>query len=863
MIAQDAARRDLGWAVREAEERVLLLAGELERARLAAEDSRIKVQLTSAASRPAQRPRAGCNPGRGGRGGVRAASGERASDLAGRTANAKRHSLGGALMEAAQGLGLGTRRERVWLALLVAIHIALGIYWGAVIPLFEAHDEVGHYYHVRYIARHGRLVPPGEQVVDLYDESRQPPAYYVLAALPVSLINTDDGPPYTPNPYAGWDRGMGGLNTFLHDWGAEAFPWRGGVLAVHVARAVSTLLGALTLLATYAAGNKLAPARWQVRWGATLGLALWPQFRFGSSVINNDSLVTLAGALMLFSLIGLVRCPRRGRWPWILAAGASAALAAVSKNNGLQVAAVGVLVVLWTALFASGRHGWRFWVAVAAVSLAGLAAVGWWYARNLSGGQGALALPFMDVWIYQFRQLFTGESIGLAQFARRLGTTGRFAWRSFWAAFGWGNVGYPGFFYWLAGAWCLGCVGLLLPRRPDRASSGGAVYVALLMIAAVLLPTWLLYVATGIPHLQGRYLLPALPALVLLVSLGWDRLLPPRVVPAFWGGCAACGLALALATPVAVIQPAYAPPEPMEAERLAELTPTLAVFGEVAELVGYQVDPVLLDAGELLDVRLALRSQQRSQEPLTLAVKAYDQAGRLVGGVHRYPGRGSLDTTRWDVDVLFEEHMTLEIAPAAVSGVGRLEISFYQADTPTSPLVVRDAAGTKLGRSLALLDAFRIGDGAPPPEEVSIAVRFGEALASTDPSWTLACTDGGLSVRVAWAWQALAEMEADYRFSLQVRSPDEAIVAQADGLLGDAGVPTLLWAQDEVMPQQVALPLPTRSVRTPLKLYLVVYDPVAGTRLPVRVGDDDGASGDELLLGAIGDEDLAAACAAD
>jgi len=766
-------------------------------------------------------------------------------------------------MEASQSLGLSARHERTWLALLVAVHIALGIYWGAVNPLFEANDEVGHYYHVRYIARHGRLVPAGEQVVDMWDESRQPPAYYLLAALPVSLINTDDGPPYTPNPYAGWDRGMGGLNALMHDWDAEAFPWRGGVLAVHVARAVSTLLGALTLLATYAAGSRLDPSRWQVRWGATLGLALWPQFRFGSSSINNDSLVTLAGALMLFSLIGLVRSPRRGRWPWILAAGASGALAAFSKNNGLQVAAAGVLVVLWIALFASGRHGWRFWVPVATVSVAGLAVVGWWYARNLSGGQGALALPFMDVWIYQFRQLFTGESVGLAQFARRLGSTGHYAWRSLWAAFGWGNVGYPASFYWLAGAWCLGSIGLLLPRRPGRSMARGGVYVALLMVAAILLPTWLLYVATGIPHLQGRYLLPGLPALVLLISLGWDRLLPQRFLRGFWGGCAGFGLVLALATPAAVIKPAYAPPEPMEAERLAEFTPTLADFGETAELVGYQVEPVLLDAGELLDVRLALRSLQRSEEPLTLAVKAYDEAGRLVGGVHRYPGRGSLDTTQWDVDVLFEERMTLEIAPAAVGGVGRLEVSFYQAETPTAPLVVRDAADTKLGRSLALLDAYRIADGALPPEDPSIAVRFGEALASTNPSWTLACTDGGLAVRVAWAWQALAVMEADYRFSLQVRSTDEAIVAQVDGLLGDAGVPTLLWTDDEVMPQQVALPLPTRSVRTPLGLYLVVYEPMTGTRLPVRMGESDVASGDELLLGTVGDSDIAAACAAE
>jgi len=172
--------------------------------------------------------------------------------------------------------GILARRERIWLAVLLATHLVLGILWGAAIPLFEAHDEVGHYYHVRYIARHGRLVPPGQTLVNMWDESRQPPLYYLLAAGPVSLVNTDDGPAFTPNPYAGWDLALGGFNAVMHDPVYEAFPWRGGVLAVHVARAVSTLLGAFTVWATFAAALRLAPSRPAVRWGAALALALWP-----------------------------------------------------------------------------------------------------------------------------------------------------------------------------------------------------------------------------------------------------------------------------------------------------------------------------------------------------------------------------------------------------------------------------------------------------------------------------------------------------------------------------------------------------------------------------------------------------------
>lgn len=763
----------------------------------------------------------------------------------------------------ASGPWLLARHERIWLAVLVCLHIGLGLYWNAVIPPFEAHDEVGHYYHVRYIARHGRLVPPGEPLVEMYDESRQPPLYYILAALPVSLINTDDGPPYTPNPYAGWGQALGGFNALVHDLAYEAFPWRGGVLALHVARAVSTLLGALTLLVTFEAARWLAPTQLAVRWGAVLGLALWPQFRFTSSVINNDNLVTLSGALMALALLRLLAATRETRLRWLVAVGVCAALAALAKNNGLQVAAVGVLVALWTIAAHARWHRWRVLLPLGAALGLAAVAVGWWYARNLASGQGALALPFMDVWVYQLRQLLGGQGVGPGQLLGRFATTGRFAWRSLWAAFGWGNVGYPAVIYWLGGCWCLvGLCGVVVrPSQGGHTRIQGGIAALGLIVAAIVLPTWLLYVATGIPYMQGRYLLPALPAFVMLMALGWDRLLPQRFLLGFWSVLGGALLLLAVMTPFAVIAPAYAPPKPLAADELAQHTPTLARFGDVVELVGYQLPEPRLDAAGALEVRLALRVLARSDLPLTLAVKAYDVDGRLVGSVHRYPGRGALDTTKWEPGLLFEERMALPIAAAAGEGAGRLEISFYQADAPLLPLVVRDGSGTRLGRSLALLEAFRIRDGAAVILDNAVAHRWGGVLASSAPVMTFDCVDGRAIVRVTWTWRVERELDADYRLSLQLRSPDDTMVAQRDGPLADGRVPTRLWEVGEVVPEQALLTLPRRVEVAPLTLYLIVYDPLTETRLPLAEPDGQATGDDELFLGSFGPDDLAGVCA--
>ncbi|MGC9360679.1 MAG: DUF2142 domain-containing protein [Anaerolineae bacterium] len=750
------------------------------------------------------------------------------------------------------------RREPIWLAILLGVHLILGILWGAAIPLFEAHDEVGHYYHVRYIARNGHLVPPGETLVDMWDESRQPPLYYVLAAAPVSLVDTSDGPAFTPNPYTGWDLALGGFNAVMHDPAYEAFPWRGGVLAVHVARAVSTVLGALAVWATFAAARRLAPARPAVRWGAGLALAFWPQFRFTASVINNDNLVTLSGALMVLVLVGLLTADVTQRWRWMAAVGGCGALAALSKNNGLPLAVAGGVIALGAMVWRAPRHPWRTAAVVVGLAGLGFALVGWWYARNLDAGKGPFALPFMDVWLYQLRRLFGPEGLGAAQLFERLMVTGRFAWRSLWAAFGWANIGYPSAFYWLAGGWCLvGVGGLMAVRSPVETRSRGAIWPLVLIVVAMLVPTWLVYVATGIPHLQGRYLLPALPAFVILLALGWDRLLPQRAKAWFWGVFAGAMLVVAVLTPWAVIAPAYALPDPMTSDDLAQHTPTLARFGDVVELVGYRLPAPRPDAGGTLDIYLALRVVERSDVPLTLAVKAFDADGRLVGGVHRYPGHGALDTTAWDPTLLFEEHVALPIASTALEGAGRLEISFYHAESPQSPLVVRDGAGTRLGRSLALLEAFRVRGGSTMVLEDAVAHRFGEVLAIPAPDVTLACVGSRPTITVRWAWRVEREPNVDYCLSLQLRTPAGDIVVQRDGPLAEGRIPTRLWNVGEVVPDEVVLPVPRHTLSPPLGLYLIVYDPISGARLPLADADGNLTGVDELLLGQLLEEDLA------
>ncbi|MEE9491485.1 MAG: hypothetical protein V3V80_04195, partial [Dehalococcoidia bacterium] len=176
--------------------------------------------------------------------------------------------------------------------LILVVHLALGVLYSVAVPIWEAHDEWGHYAFVRYLATERAFPPPGTKLVERYDESVQPPLYYILGALATFWINTDDGLELTTNPYATTGDGTGGVNFAVHRWGAESFPYRGTVLGIHVTRLVSVLLSTLVVWSTYLIGRSLFPAREELALGAMAINAFWPQFLFIGSVVNNDIMVT-------------------------------------------------------------------------------------------------------------------------------------------------------------------------------------------------------------------------------------------------------------------------------------------------------------------------------------------------------------------------------------------------------------------------------------------------------------------------------------------------------------------------------------------------------------------------------------------
>ena len=201
--------------------------------------------------------------------------------------------------------------RRHWgILLLLVAFLALGTVYSVVTPLFEASDELWHYPFVKHLADGGRLpVQDPARPGPWRQEGSQPPLYYWLAGLITRWVPSDDLPEIlVRNPHAdiGLIKPDGNANMVIHT-PREAFPYRGAVLAVHLARGFSVVLGALTVLFTYLIGLEVLPRRPELALAAAAVVAFTPMFLFISGSVNNDNLLVTLSTASVWLILRLVR----------------------------------------------------------------------------------------------------------------------------------------------------------------------------------------------------------------------------------------------------------------------------------------------------------------------------------------------------------------------------------------------------------------------------------------------------------------------------------------------------------------------------------------------------------------------------
>jgi hypothetical protein len=124
------------------------------------------------------------------------------------------------------------------------------------------------------------------------------------------------------------------------------------------------------------------------------------------------------------------------------------------------------------------------------------------------------------------------------------------------------------------------------------------------------------------------------------------------------------------------------------------------IVGDGIRLAGYDVQPSVLRAGEMLYLQLHWLVDSPPQADWTVFTHlvALDVAGKatIVAGHDSRPGAGSLPTTRWQPGWRVMDEYQIALPAELSPGVYHLEIGLYQTDGARLPA---DAPGIRLGEA--------------------------------------------------------------------------------------------------------------------------------------------------------------------
>ena len=729
------------------------------------------------------------------------------------------------------------------LRLVVLIFLTLGIAYSVLIPPFEMPDEFRHFAVIQHIATHRELpvqpLQPGAEAGPWQQEGSQPPLYYGLAALITSGIDTSDiEQAHRLNPQAalgvvpedGHD-----LNLALHNPPSERFPWHGAILAVHLARLLSVVLGAWAIYLGWRLVSALAPKSKWLPLASAATHAFTPMFVFISASVNNDALVVplsiLALLLMLQTLKGERIFPRAEFMTGIVVG-----LAVLTKEGALALLPLAGATSLWIAWHTTGRptHPTGRWLLdfckrLLAWAIPVALIAGWWYWRNV--------------------RLY-GDWLGLNAFLNVIGTRAftpglRELWAeriSFMAAY-WGNFGslnipMP---QWIYDALNFGAiiagVGLVkqfcswvfngkehwLKLGPFSWNQTTAARALALIWPVALFVSVIRWTSLTMAS-QGRLVFPALPlwSLGLVGGLrGWvpRRLLRFKPPVTFLFPVTLLILSL-LALPLWIL-PAYRPPAAISLEETTGLSnPINTDFGGYLRLLGYELQTSTIYPGDAVSLDLYWQCLAPTATDHLIFIHLLGTGERIVAQRDSFPKRGLISTVWLTPGEAWKEHYLIRV-PALAYAPDVLTVSVGVYDVNTGVRL------TITGPEMATGDSARFGrvNLAQQPGRVPnpVGVHFGEGMLLKGYDLNTLTPEAGKPLTLTLIWEGAAAMQQNYTVSAQLIDTQWRKAAQVDRWPQDGGAPTSAWRPGQILTDTVRMDISPEAVPGFYDLRLTVY----------------------------------------
>jgi len=732
------------------------------------------------------------------------------------------------------------------LGLVLVLYVLLAVIYSLTTPILEASDEISHYPVVQHIATTGEL-PVQEPGVETpwEQEGSQPPLYYLIGAGLTAWIDTGDVREIRwRNPHAkiGVPLDPDNTNMIIHTE-AEQFPWQGTVLAIHIVRLFSVLLGMITVYLAFL----LAQEVWNDddrRWIHLLSVSLVafnPMFLFISGSVNNDNLTITLGTWVLLLV---VRVARHG----------------ITLRRSATLAVVGALITL------TKISGWTFMPLIGLALLIHVLRNDWskqaWKESMFTGFAHIGAWLLFSSWWYLRNLRLYGEFLGTRTHVAVVG--GRSIsfwevitqeWYSFWVAY-WGwfgavNILFDSFIYWFFAALQIGAlVGLVWWVGRTRTDKNKLIVPGLLALQAVVVLGGIIRWTMITMGSQGRLLFPVIGGVSTLTAFGLLWWMPKRGRQISASVIGAAMLLIATVTPFVYIKPAYALPNTVQ--QLPGSAVPLEAHFEALELVGVETPIPAIEAGGWVPITVYWRLNEATDENYSTFYSVIGREIEEIGKLDTYPGMGTLPTSQMEVGTIYRDNYLIQVeedfrTPTLIRvliGVGVFEPDqgYVEIFNPES------ASGEEVGS--VIVDA-----AVAYPADIDECEQAAGAITGQGQFADLAVLSANVgddkafnaddSVEVDLAWDVIGTTPDNWTVFVHLVGEDNSVVAQADGPPLDGDYPTSLWKESCGFSEQRIITIPEDVEPGEYRVMVGLYnaDDSSLPRVPVLEGGDSVEAG--------------------
>lgn len=354
------------------------------------------------------------------------------------------------------------------------------------------------------------------------------------------------------------------------------------------------------------------------------------------------------------------------------------------------------------------------------------------------------------------------------------------------------------------------------------------------LLTPLLLAVWPFLVYAGLVAFmlrteaaQGRLLFPAILPIALGLAwglAGWGRC-APRALGAVNRRLAPLVVLSALATSVYcllfVIQPAYRPPPVVGAlpPDATPVLPELADRGGGVRLLAAHTDTESARPGDVVWLTLYWQAAEPPAEPPEFVLELFGRQVRRIANLHSYHGRGLYPATLWPPGAIVADRFAVRIDADA-----------------EAPVLGRVFARVDGGRPGIQVATVRIEPRRPLPAPDEWQAELGDHIALVSAAMSPTRVLPGQSVQVKVRWYVPRGVPGqDYTTLVHLGQPDAPPLSTGDSPPLGGDYPTSVWRNGEAIDDAYFLVIPADLPPGRYPVWIGLYDPATGERLPVTV----------------------------